>query len=89
MTHTVSSSRWHLHPSQRSVWGCAAAAAGVALMTGVIHLLPGAPRLANLSMLYLLVVIGTALRFGSGPAVISAVLAFLAIDWGGASACVC
>jgi two-component system sensor histidine kinase KdpD len=50
-------------------------------MTGVVYLIPGAARLANLSMLYLLVVIGTALRFGSGPAVGAAVLAFLCIDW--------
>ena len=57
------------------------AAAGVAAMTGLIHVLPGADRIPNVSMLYLLVVTGTALRFGSGPAILASILAFLAFDW--------
>src|SRR5260221_6760908 len=61
--------------------GGVAAALGVAGMTGLIHLVPGATRIANISMLYLLVVIGLALGFGSSPAILAAVLAFLAVDW--------
>lgn len=61
--------------------GYGAAAAGVALMTGLIHVIPGAMRIANISMLYLLVVIGAALSFGSGPAILASLLAFLAFDF--------
>jgi PAS domain S-box-containing protein len=57
------------------------AAAGIAAMTGLIHLVPGAPHIGNVSMLYLLVVILAALRFGRGPAVLASVIAFLAFDW--------
>lgn len=70
---------------QRGLWfpgaGYAVAALGVAAMTGLLHLIPGASHVANVSMLYLLVVIGAALRFGSGPAILASVLAFLAFDW--------
>lgn len=61
--------------------GYLAAALGVATVTGLIYLVPGATHIANISMLYLLVVIGLALRFGSSPAILAAVLAFLAFDW--------
>jgi two-component system sensor histidine kinase KdpD len=61
--------------------GYGVAAGGVIGMTAVIHLVPGAVRIANVSMLYLLVVIGTALGYGSGPAVLAAFLAFLAFDF--------
>jgi two-component system sensor histidine kinase KdpD len=61
--------------------GAVAALAGVAGMTALIHLAPGAQRVANVSLLYLLVVIATALRFGSGAAVLASVLSFLAFDW--------
>jgi two-component system sensor histidine kinase KdpD len=54
---------------------------GVAAMTGLIYLLGGAGHIVNISMLYLLVVIGAALRYGSGPAVLASILAFLAFDW--------
>src|SRR5260370_32838574 len=50
-------------------------------MTALLHFLPKAAHTANISMLYLLVVIGTALRFGSRPAVLASLLAFLAFDW--------
>jgi two-component system sensor histidine kinase KdpD len=50
-------------------------------MTGLIYLLGGAGHIVNISMLYLLVVIGAALRYGSGPAVLASILAFLAFDW--------
>lgn len=61
--------------------GYVAAVMGVAAMTGLIQLIPGATHIANISMLYLLVVIGLALRFGSSPAVFASILAFLAFDW--------
>src|SRR5437868_10284851 len=61
--------------------GYAIPALGVAAMTALLHLIPGASHIANVSMLYLLVVIAAALRFGSGPAVLASVLAFLAFDW--------
>lgn len=50
-------------------------------MTLLIHFIPGAEHIANVSMLYLLVVIGAAVGFGSGPAVTASVLAFMAFDW--------
>lgn len=61
--------------------GFAAAALGVGAVTALIHVAPGAERIPNVSMLYLFVVIGTALRFGSGSAILTSVLAFLAFDW--------
>jgi two-component system, OmpR family, sensor histidine kinase KdpD len=54
---------------------------GVAAMTGFIDLLGGAGHLANISLLYLLVVLGAALRYGSGAAVLASILSFLAFDW--------
>jgi two-component system sensor histidine kinase KdpD len=65
----------------RVLTGYLMAALGVAAMTGLIRLTSGAAHVANISMLYLLVVIGAALRFGRGPAILAAVLAFLAFDW--------
>ncbi|MBI3911236.1 MAG: DUF4118 domain-containing protein [Armatimonadetes bacterium] len=67
-------------PASR-IWGYAAAALGALAMTGLIHAIPGTRRIPNISMLYLLVVIGTALRFGSGPAILASLIAFAAFDW--------
>lgn len=61
--------------------GYAAAALGVLAMTALIHALPGVARITNVSMLYLLVVLAIAFRFGSGPAICVSTLAFLAFDW--------
>lgn len=61
--------------------GYGAAVLGVALMTALIHAIPGAAHIANISMLYLLVVIGTAVGFGSRPAVVASLLAFLTFNW--------
>jgi two-component system sensor histidine kinase KdpD len=58
-----------------------AATAGVAAVTGLISLVPGAQETTSVSMLYFLVVIGAALRFGSRAAVLASVLSFLAFDW--------
>jgi two-component system sensor histidine kinase KdpD len=59
----------------------AGAAGGVALVTAVIR--AAAPRwhLANLSMLYLLVILATAVLAGRVPAIVAALLSFLAVDW--------
>ncbi len=72
MTQVARSTGWR---------GYVVAAFGVAAMTGAIHLLPGAARIANISLLYLLVVMSVALRFGSGAAVAASVLAFLGFDF--------
>jgi two-component system sensor histidine kinase KdpD len=50
-------------------------------MTGIIHALSDLAHLANASMLYLLVVIGVAVGWGSGPAILASVLAFFTFDW--------
>lgn len=57
------------------------AAGSVALATVVLR--AAAPRwhLANLSMLYLLVIQATAILAGRGPAILAASLSFLALDW--------
>ena len=54
---------------------------GVALTTGVIHAIPGADYITNISLLYLLVVIAAAYRFGSGPAVLASLLGVLSFNW--------
>jgi len=38
-------------------------------------------HIANVSMLYLLAVLGTAIRFGRGPAIAASIAAFLVFDW--------
>lgn len=57
------------------------AIAAVAAMSVVIGLVEGAVRIANVSMLYLVVVLAVATRLGSGPAVLASILAFLTFDW--------
>jgi len=49
--------------------GYVASIIGVAAMTGLIAVVPGADHTANVSLLYLLVVMATAFIFGRGPAV--------------------
>ena len=65
----------------RSWKGLVAAFLGVSAMTLLIRAIPGADRIANVSILYLLVVLATALRFGGGPAIVASLMAFLAFDW--------
>jgi two-component system sensor histidine kinase KdpD len=62
-------------------WGYLPALAGVVATTGIIHLIPGADHIGNISLLYLLVVIGAAYRYGRGPAVLAALLSVLSFDW--------
>jgi len=61
--------------------GYAAAVIAVAAMTGLIAVVPGADHTANVSLLYLLVVMGAAHWFGRGPAVLAALLAVLSFNW--------
>ena len=64
------------------IWfGYTFALAAVALVSAIIAVLPGALRIANISMLYLIAVLATAVAFGSGPAVLASVFAFLVFDW--------
>jgi two-component system, OmpR family, sensor histidine kinase KdpD len=58
-----------------------AAFAGVAVMSLLIGLVFGTFRVANISMLYLIVVLLAATRLGSGPAIVASVIAFLTFDW--------
>lgn len=59
----------------------AAAVAGVAAMTLLLRLIFAPTHIANISMLYLLVVLGEAVLFGRGAAILASVLAFFAFDW--------
>ncbi len=61
--------------------GYATALAAVGLMSLVIGLVVSHVRIANISMLYLIVVLATAVTFGRGPAVVASVAAFLTFDW--------
>jgi len=54
---------------------------GVAAMTVLIGLLLSIAPVANVSMLYLVVVLAVATRLGRGPAVAASLAAFLAYDW--------
>lgn len=59
----------------------AAGAAGVAAVTWLISLVLPHYHIANISMVYLLLVLALAIYAGSGPAILASVLSFLAFDW--------
>lgn len=61
--------------------GYLAALGAVAIVTALIGLVIGRVPMANISMLYLIAVLATAVAFGSGPAVLASFAAFLAFDW--------
>jgi two-component system sensor histidine kinase KdpD len=61
--------------------GYALGLASVVIVTLVIAALPPAWRVANLSMLYLIGVLATAIVAGRGPAVVTSVAAFLTYNW--------
>lgn len=64
------------------VWsGYLAAVVGVGLVTWLISLVQEHARIANISSLYLIVVLAVAATFGGGPAIAASVLAFLTFDW--------
>jgi len=66
----------------RGEWAGYVAALGLtAAATGVIALVRLASDVPNVSMLYLLAVLASAALFGSGPAILSAVAAFLAFNF--------
>lgn len=66
---------------RRPVAGYAAAAAFVAVCTGFIALIRVSADVGNISMVYLLAVIGTALVSGRGPAIVALVFAFLSYNF--------
>jgi len=61
--------------------GYAAALAAVALVSGAIGLILAYMSIPNISMVYLIAVLAAAAAFGSGPAILASVAAFLAFDW--------
>ena len=63
------------------VAGYAAGLASVVLVSLVIGFVLGQTRIGNISMLYLIAVLVTAVLFGSGPAVAASVAAFLIFNW--------
>jgi two-component system sensor histidine kinase KdpD len=66
----------------RPLWlGYVAGLAAVALATGLIAVVQTRVDLANISMLYLVAVLAIATWFGSGPAVVASVAAFLCFNW--------
>jgi hypothetical protein len=65
MTPTLTQRGKYLHPSHGELLGLGHAIAGVAARTHFLHLFPPLQGVASVSALYLLVVVGTALRFGS------------------------
>jgi len=68
--------------STRARWkGYVAALAAVAVVSGFIGLVLREVNLANVSMLYLLAVLATAVAYGRGPAVFASIVAFLTFDW--------
>src|SRR5579884_1534552 len=66
---------------RRWLAGYVAALGAVALVSLFIGFVLGQVNLANVSMLYLLAVMATAVAFGRGPAVFVSVTAFLVFDW--------
>jgi two-component system, OmpR family, sensor histidine kinase KdpD len=60
--------------------GYAAALALTALITGLIALVREVVDVANISMLYLVAVLASAVAFGTGPAIVASVAAFFAFD---------
>lgn len=61
--------------------GYVAALAAVALISVAIDLVQRLVSIDNVSMLYLIGVLGVAIAFGRGPAILVAVAAFLTFDW--------
>ena len=71
-----------IRPLLRERWsGYAVGLAAVALISGLIGLVLSYQAVANLSMLYLIAVMGTAIVFGRWPAVFASLVAFLFFNW--------
>src|SRR3990172_12795443 len=76
--------RWsrHLQDLVYVRWfGYAAALVAVSLGGLAMWLLLGRTHIANVSMLYLIAVLATAVAFGRGPAILASVAAFLTFDF--------
>jgi len=65
----------------RQVLRYGASVAGVAVVTWLISLVFPRYHIANISMVFLLLVLALAVFAGSGPAILASVLAFIAFDW--------
>lgn len=61
--------------------GYAAALAAVVLVTVVIGAIEARAHVANISMLYLIAVLGAATLLGRGPAIAASIASFLAFNW--------
>jgi two-component system sensor histidine kinase KdpD len=61
--------------------GYAAALAAVSLVTVVIGAIQARTQVANISMLYLMAVLGAATLLGRGPAITASIASFLAFNW--------
>jgi two-component system sensor histidine kinase KdpD len=61
--------------------GYAAALAAIALVTVVIGTIEARTHVANISMLYLIAVLGAATLLGRGPAIAGSIASFLAFNW--------
>jgi two-component system sensor histidine kinase KdpD len=61
--------------------GYAAGLAAVVLVSLAIGFVLGQTHIANISMLYLIAILVTAVVFGSGPAVVASVASFLIFNW--------
>lgn len=74
--------RSELQAMLRGSWvGYAFGLAAVGLMSVVIGLVLAFMSITNLSMLYLIVVLATAVTFGRSPAIVASVAAFLIYNW--------
>lgn len=65
----------------RQVTGYAASLALVAMFTGVVAIIRALADVGNVSMVYLLAVIASAVAFGSRPAILAAAAAFVAFNF--------
>ena len=61
--------------------GYAAALAAVVLVSVVIGAIEARGHVANISMLYLMAVLGAAILLGRGPAIAASIASFLAFNW--------
>jgi two-component system sensor histidine kinase KdpD len=65
----------------RMPWRYGVALVGVGAMTALIGLILSLVRVANISMLYLMAVLGAATLLGRGPAITASIASFLAFNW--------
>jgi two-component system sensor histidine kinase KdpD len=63
------------------LWRYGIALSAVFAMTAVIGAILSVAHIANISMLYLVTILGTAILLGRGPAIAASIAAFLAFTW--------